>query len=252
MPLNSRIIKYDVLDSTNMFALRNFASIDDGTVITAEKQTSGRGRLDRKWLSEGKGIYFTVVLKKAGSASIYAAFSHLMSVSVCEALAGTGLKPQIKWPNDVLCVSGDHAYGYSVPGKICGILSQAAAGAGGLCGIALGAGINYSQSEEDFKEIMYPAVSVKMLKKEGIPSKDELLSRVLENFFKRKEIFERHGFPSIYEEYAGYCYFIGKEIKISVPGGKEKVFAEGINRDGTLSVIRKGVRDIITAADILP
>ena len=246
-----RIINLNETDSTNAEALRNFGALQDGTVICAENQTAGRGRMDRKWLSEGKGIYFTVILKKAESAAFYAAFSHLMAVNVCRALQEIGLMPQIKWPNDVLCAAGENG----AAGKICGILSQAAAGQEGISGIALGTGINYSQSAEDFPGLMYPAASVKMLaeQKKGIavPGKEMLLKSVLDYFFLKKEIFEKKGFASIMEEYVHFCGFLGREIKISVNGGKETVFAKKINPDGTLSVISGGTEKNIAAADIL-
>ena len=267
------IKKYGLLDSTNLFALREFGSLPDGAVITAEKQTAGRGRMSRSWLSEGKGLYFTVVLKKARKAEYYAAFSHLMSVSICMALEKEGLAPQIKWPNDVLCappaginmkIDAGHAQEMektepeteinSFPGKICGILSQAYAGPHGLEGIVLGAGINCLQAAEDFTGLMYPAYSMKMLSGHE-PDKEQLLKTVLDFFFARKPDFEQLGFPSIKNEYCSRCAFIGKEIKISVSIGsnivKETVFAEKINSDGTLSVIRKGRRETISAADIL-
>lgn len=258
------IKKYGLLDSTNLFALREFRALPDGAVITAEKQSAGRGRMSRSWLSEGKGLYFTIVLKKARKAEYYAAFSHLMSVSVCMALEKEGLAPQIKWPNDVLCtppsgksVKGTekHAEKKPVPGKICGILAQASAGLHGLDGIVLGAGINCSQAADDFTGLIYPAYSVKMLTGQE-PDREQLLKSVLDFFFERKTYFEQRGFLSIKDEYCSRCAFLGKEIKISVSTGsnivKETVFAEKINDDGTLSVIRNGIHETISAADILP
>ena len=243
-----KIINLSETDSTNAEALRRFGSLPDGTVICAEMQTAGRGRMDRKWLSEGKGIYFTIILKKAESAAIYAAFSHLMSISVCEALIGIGLFPQIKWPNDVLCSASEA----EIPGKICGILSQAYTGRHGLEGIALGTGINHSQNAEDFAGVMYPAASISMLMgKAEIPSKDNILKSVLDCFFKRKNEFEKQGFASIRNEYKRYCHFLGKNIKISVNGGKETVLAKEINPDGTLTIISDGTEKTISAADIL-
>ena len=252
MEYTYKLIKHDVLDSTNLYALREFDALQDSTVITASRQTSGCGRLGRKWLSEGKGIYFTVVLKNAASPAVYASFSHLLSVSVSDILSKIGLKPQIKWPNDVLCSCMKPGFDRGSPGKICGMLAQAAASSSGLSGIALGAGINYSHSEEDFTGLIYPAASIKMLKPDCILSKEEILWEILGNFFMRKASFEKEGFPAIYDEYVKYCGFLGREIKISVPGGKETVFAERINADGTLSVISGGKRMAIAAADILP
>lgn len=246
--MSNTILRFKEIDSTNAYAIRNFTDMSDGTVICAEMQTAGRGRMDRKWLSEGKGIYFTIILKKAESAAICAAFSHLMSISVCEALRGIGLFPQIKWPNDVLCSASEA----EIPGKICGILSQAYTGRHGLEGIALGTGINHSQNAEDFAGVMYPAASISMLMgKAEIPSKDDILKSVLEHFFKRKNEFEKQGFASIRNEYIRYCHFLGKSIKISVNGGKETVLAKEINPDGTLTIISDGTEKTISAADIL-
>lgn len=242
------IKKYDILDSTNLFALREFANFPDGTIITAQRQTAGRGRMNRSWLSEGKGLYFTIVLKQAKKTEFYSSFSHLLALSISKVLLKYGLKASIKWPNDVLCSSEKFS---GKLGKISGILAQASTDTNGLNGIVLGAGINCTQTEVDFGSLLYPAYSIAMLTKLEF-SKDTLLKNVLDIFFEFKPSFEKYGFASIYEEYISNCNFIGKEIKISTSSGKEMVKAVEINKDGTLSVLRSGKLEKIEAADILP
>lgn len=206
--------EFDTLDSTNAQILREFDGLADGTVVTALRQSAGRGRLDRSWLSEGKGLYFTLALKPAAPRpEVFPCYTHLLAVSVCAALAGRGMRPALKWPNDVLCGGA----------KICGILAEAVTGGGRLSGAAVGAGINLYQQSEDFSGLPYPAVSMAML---GAAPADRgaLLEAVLQEFFRRLPALEERGFAALSAEYRGYAGFIGRRVSVSSGG----VTSEGI------------------------
>lgn len=234
------IKKYGLIDSTNLLALREFDNLSDGAVITAEKQSAGRGRMDRIWLSEGKGLYFTVVIKDCDSPEKCSSFSHLLAVSICSALKKYGLNPSIKWPNDVLCGGG----------KICGILVQAAVNEKGLVGVVLGAGINVAQDELDFVNIMYPARSLKMLTDKNF-DKNKLLTDVLDEFYSRKQDFVKNGFAFFKKEYLSFCRYIGKEITINIHDRKIKGIAENINEQGCIVINSGGKLLTVTAGDVL-
>jgi len=222
MSARHSVKEFDVLDSTNAQALREFAGLPDGAVLTALRQTAGRGRLDRSWRSEGKGLYFTLVLKPADPRpEVFTCYTHLLAVSVCAALAARGLRPSLKWPNDVLCGGA----------KICGILAEAVADGGRLSGAAVGAGVNLYQQAEDLSGLPYPAVSMAML---GAAPADRgsFLEAVLEEFFRRRPALEERGFAAISAEYRGYARFIG---------GRVSVASGGVTAEGTAEVDEQGL-----------
>ena len=118
----------------------------EGTVLVAEEQTAGRGRLGRSFYSPaGTGVYFSLVLRPAFSA----AESSLITTCAAVAAAGameeiSGHPTQIKWVNDI----------YTAGRKVCGILTEAAIDmeSGGLQYAVLGIGINLLKPENDFPE----------------------------------------------------------------------------------------------------
>ncbi|HBE89558.1 MAG TPA: biotin--[acetyl-CoA-carboxylase] ligase [Elusimicrobia bacterium] len=204
------VVEFDRLDSTHARALRDFPALSDGTVLKALRQDAGRGRLGRSWLSEGKGLYFTVVLKPAAPRpEVFPCYTHLLAVSVCAALERLGLEPSIKWPNDVLCGGG----------KIAGILAEAVVEGGLPAGAAVGAGINLYQAAADFAGLDRPAVSVAMLRGGAAPERGDLLSEVLDDFFTLRPALEERGFPAIAAQYRRRAAFIGKRVKILTASG---------------------------------
>ena len=113
------------------------AGAPEGTVLVAERQLSGRGRLGRKWVSEpGVALTFSVLLRPAGvPASMRGWLPLLAGVAVAAGVrAQTGLDVSLKWPNDVLAGS-EGAAGRT--GKLAGILAEQSGDA-----IVLGTGLN--------------------------------------------------------------------------------------------------------------
>jgi BirA family transcriptional regulator, biotin operon repressor / biotin---[acetyl-CoA-carboxylase] ligase len=135
----SNIVLLDTVDSTNTYCKRRYESLPSETVVFAHEQTSGKGRLDRKWLGEkGKGIYSSFLIKNIFENADAVRLSFLFSIAVKNFLSGyvPYFKIKLKWPNDVLIENS----------KICGILSEYSKN----CVIA-GIGINvrdFSPSEE--------------------------------------------------------------------------------------------------------
>lgn len=108
--LLNKIILFDSIDSTNKYLMENdFAS---GTVVAARTQSLGRGKQGAKWVSGKGGLWFSFVINKK-IVNPYM-FVVAASVAVTETMAGCGIKPAIKWPNDILVGSS----------KICGILIE--------------------------------------------------------------------------------------------------------------------------------
>ena len=129
-----RIHYFPEIDST-MDAARELAKegAEEGTIVIAEVQTRGRGRLSREWLSPEGGIYFTVILRPRISPAYAPRINLMAAVAVAATIRKLfGLKAELKWPNDVL-VAGK---------KVCGILAEMDAEMDVVNFVNVGIGIN--------------------------------------------------------------------------------------------------------------
>ncbi len=222
-------INFEELPSTNSYALMNINSLVDKTVIVANVQTEGKGRLGRAWISDNsENLYFTLVLKSSDNKKISQPFVNLtqyMSVILCKIFQEYGVKAQIKWPNDVLVKNK----------KIAGILSEASTNKGQFEGIVLGVGVNLNSTPEDIKKINQKATSLNLEISEKI-NKKLFLDKLLEKFFKGYDEFLSKGFKMIKEEYIQSSSFLGSEVTVSNINSDFKALAESVLDDGSLYI----------------
>ncbi|WP_428898249.1 BirA family transcriptional regulator [Parelusimicrobium proximum] len=221
-----KILHFQSLPSTNLYAKENAADLSNASVILADMQTFGRGRKDRAWVSEEGGLYFTILLKPAKT-DFLPNLTQLMSLAVCKALEDLGIKAEIKWPNDVQ-VSGR---------KIAGILSEAVMQKNKLYALALGCGVNISQT--DIKVEGRETISVKKL---GVNvEREDFLKCVLKYFFTSYAGVIENGFEEIRREYLSRAANIGKQVSVNT--GTETVtgIMKRISDDGHLVLETKDV-----------
>lgn len=237
------IITLAEVNSTNLYAKANLADIADKTVICADKQTSGRGRFERAWVDLGSGnIFMSLVLKPSEEFKpFYSNLTQYFSVILCEILEEYGLKPQIKWPNDVL-VDGK---------KIAGILSESVMQGHNFKGLVLGAGINLNANPDDLKQITDKEVTALNIEVNKSIDKTIFLDRFLDKFFASYDKFLEKGFVMIKNDYIKRACFLGKEI--SVKGFNNTIFgtAKSINSAGELVLEKDGNEITVTMGDIL-
>lgn len=136
----------ETTDSTNSEAKRRSGALDNLSVLAALEQTAGRGRGSHSWVSApGENLTFTVVLRfgPGGIAPLPASeavrITHFCTLAVCDFLESEGLKPRIKWPNDV----------WVDDRKICGILIENSFSQGFVSEAIVGIGLNLNQKEFD-------------------------------------------------------------------------------------------------------
>ncbi|MBL8012826.1 MAG: biotin--[acetyl-CoA-carboxylase] ligase, partial [Candidatus Omnitrophica bacterium] len=137
--VGSEYFYFETLDSTMDEAFRlGMEGLAEGAVICAETQTKGRGRLGRSWVSvKNKGIYCSVILRPKLSPTDLSKLTLLSAVAVAQAVEkSTGLKPAIKWPNDLLIDNK----------KICGILTELRAEVDQMKFVVLGIGLNVNHT----------------------------------------------------------------------------------------------------------
>src|SRR5947208_2730633 len=127
---------YVKLGSTQELAIslaENNPEALNGTVILAEKQDRGRGRMNRRWISPGGGIWLSIILRPKMPAKKSPLLGFVAALAVGDTITqNTGLKSKVKWPNDILI---NHK-------KVCGILLDIAIKGGGIEYAVIGIGIN--------------------------------------------------------------------------------------------------------------
>jgi BirA family biotin operon repressor/biotin-[acetyl-CoA-carboxylase] ligase len=197
-----------------------------GTVLVAEEQTAGRGRLDRSWQSEpGASLTFSVLLRPAGVPAASLGWLPLLAgVAMVSALrAQTGLEISLKWPNDVLAGAAGArvAAGASAAvggGKLAGILAEHAGDA-----VVIGIGLNVSATESELPA--GPATSLS-LAGAADPDRQAILVALLtelEHWYLRWSGGPRPGDAEACGLRASYlqcCATIGRDVRVEMPGGK--------------------------------
>jgi BirA family biotin operon repressor/biotin-[acetyl-CoA-carboxylase] ligase len=223
---------YDV-DSTNSFASRLLAhgrNVSEGTVIIAEAQTAGRGRLGRIWMSQREaGIYFSMVLFPKAPPSLAPLFTLATAVAMHNAVERySGLDIDIKWPNDLLVGQK----------KFCGILSEIQAEVDLVKMMIIGVGLN-ANHEQMPEEIAGRATSLRMASGH-IQSRIEILLEFLEEFENIYMDFERKGPRSIIDQWTRFSSFAnGRRIEIHDGVRKLGGVTRGLNALGALRIEQK-------------
>ena len=197
----------------------------EGTVIIAGEQTAGRGRLGRKWLSPpGSSISLSIILRptlpqlpQLNMAACLATVQSIEKVS--------GLKPTIKWPNDVL-LNGK---------KVSGILMENIFEGGELKVTILGIGINAKIDALAFNEISAIATSLSTESGREI-SAGEILPSLLEEFEQIYQELQSGG--NIYEKWLARVETLGKLVRVRSGDIVEEGYAESINTNGSLMLRR--------------
>lgn len=220
------------------------SSLPDLSVVVADRQTHGRGRLDRRWESPtGSAILASIWLSCPGvPVSQHHQVTLMMGLSVCSALRGLGVEAGIKWPNDVL-LHGPH------PGKVCGILAQAVPQADG---VVLGFGLNVDTAVADL-----PPGGVSLRAAGLSVSKEEVFSLVVEHFsakYRQWCAVSGDGEAiSLSRDISRSCLTLGAQIRAHLPGD---VMVTGqateLTADGALVVQQdSGKSLVVNAGDVV-
>jgi len=219
--IGQRVIYYPCLAST-MDEAREEARLGaaEGTVVVADEQTGGKGRMERVWLSpRGGGVALSVIL--------YPAISYLPSLIMLASLAVvhsikavTGLESQIKWPNDIL-INGK---------KVCGILIESAVWGNEVAQSILGIGINVNLRVADFPEILSIATSLSD-ELGGYVSRVKLVRYLLREI---ERIYLTLPAEAIYEEWRDRLVTLGKRVRVDSGGDILEGIAEAVAADGSL------------------
>lgn len=238
---NLREIFLENIDSTNLWAKTNIEELEDKTIVFAGAQTQGRGRLQRKWVDLGKGnLFMSIVLRPDKNYEHYANLTQYLSVTLCKTLEEYGIKPEIKWPNDVL-VNGK---------KIAGILAETSVKGTKFKGLVLGIGVNLNAQEKDFSKIDKKVTSLNLEVGETIDMV-EFKNKLVTSFFKDYNQFLEEGFKFIKRDYLALANFLDKELCVALINETKTGVASGITDKGELILTNNGNEFILNIGDIL-
>lgn len=238
-----KLIHLDEISSTNDYVKQNIRNLEHMSAVYADRQSSGHGRLGRKWVDTGdENLFLTLVLKPFNTLNpIYPNFTQYLSVILALVLEEEyNLKPQIKWPNDVL-INGK---------KIAGILSEGTTKGTEFLGLALGLGVNLNTSAQTLAIIDKPATSILNETGQKI-DKVIFIKKLLNKFCLLYDSFIKDGFLSVKDLYVNRAYFLNGEITVNVLGTIHTGLAENITDEGSLVLNENNKKNVYLIGDIL-
>lgn len=227
--LGQQIHYEDTVDSTQKVAQRlSFEGAPDGTVVIAEVQTAGRGRMDRRWYApKFTGVWMSVLLRPNLLPQKAPQLTLIVAVAVVQAIEEmTDLHPQIKWPNDILI-------GYK---KVTGILTEMEAESDRIKSIIIGIGINVNQEVESYPEELQSIATSLFIETGQKVNRAELIRHVLVKLEKLYDIYLAEGFYPIKILWESYAVSIGKMITARMMNGNIYGKALGITDEGVLMI----------------
>lgn len=242
--LNSyHLLSFDALDSTNEEAKRLAKGGGcHGAVIWAKRQTSGKGRMGREWVSADGNLFVSILLQPEKPMKEFGQLSFVAAVATIEAikpLLPAGKTVRCKWPNDIL-LDGC---------KIGGILLESFQDEGGACWVAVGIGVNVDSCPP---RTDFPATCLKSAGVELVSAKI-VLSRLIHHFIEAYNAWNVKGFAPVRKTWTGAAWGLGERICARWPDGEAQGIAEGIDPDGSLVLaVAGGRKQHIHAADIFP
>jgi BirA family transcriptional regulator, biotin operon repressor / biotin---[acetyl-CoA-carboxylase] ligase len=202
--------------------------VKEGVVVFAESQTKGRGRLGRKWISPAhKGLWFSILLRPDLRPQEATQLTVASATALRRAIQNeTGLKPEIKWPNDVL-IGGK---------KVAGILTELSAEVDRVKHIILGIGVDVNLDAGELPmELRKTATSLKIETGEMI-SRAELAVAILRALDEDYARICAGKFAAVADEWEAHCATIGKNVTVHIGDRKIRGRAESLDDDGALLI----------------
>lgn len=223
----NKVIHMQTVDSTQTIAHQ--AARDNaphGTIVVADEQTIGRGRMNRTWhSSKDKGIWLSIILRPEMPPNHASQLTLLAATVLADVLDEfDSLNPLIKWPNDLLINKK----------KTAGILTEMQAEQDRIQYILIGIGLNVNHSIEDLNEDIQSKATSLRIESDMEWSIKDLIQKLLIAFETAYDIYMEHGFAPIKEKWESYGFKIGENISIKTFNDKWKGKFLGISEEGAL------------------
>lgn len=234
----------DEVDSTQNVAKDLVrAGAPEGTLVVAERQTTGRGRLGRPWHSpKGKGIYMSLVVKPAIPLHMTPHLTLLAAVALCRAIRKVvpNVDPGIKWPNDLL-VRGK---------KISGILLESSAENEALQYIITGVGVSCNLEPEDYPEELKEKATSLLIESGHKVNRAQLIAEFLLQVEELYSLYSEQGFGPIRTLWEASAVTLGQSFRLSDSSGPWEGTAVGLNDWGGLVLqLPDGSRKVLYSVD---
>lgn len=217
---------FDSIGSTNDEALAWAAGgANDFSLVVADEQTQGRGRLDRKWFTPaGSALAFSLILRPSAPELPHLSRTvGLAALSAAGSCLKLGLAPRIKWPNDIL-VNGK---------KTAGILVETVWAGDEADSLVVGMGMNvYKPSVPPMDSLHFPATSLENELGNEPPAREQILREILTAFLSWRE---KIGAGELVRAWEEMLAFRGEQVQIQSGGGAHVTGRlDGLESDGSL------------------
>lgn len=241
--IGKKIIYFKEINSTNLYAKKILKEkkedIEEGTIVISDIQKSGRGRKNRSWSSPMGGLWFSIILYPNIPPQNMMLITMASSISVAQGIFQvTGLKPEIKWPNDILINKK----------KVCGILTELDAEIDKVNYSIIGIGINVNNEIDD--SLKHIAISLKKVLGEYV-SRVNLLQSIIKNFDKNYITILHNNYKKIRDLWFYYSNIIGKKVKVSDEKSIYIGLVKDVDENGLLILDIKGQIKKIISGDLI-
>lgn len=243
LPIKSNFdyIHFATIDSTSSWAKRNTALLNQNciTLITANQQTKGYGRLKRSWISPPGNIYATLFFTLPLDYPYLLNLGQILALACTHILENKGFHPQLKWPNDLLLENK----------KVAGILVEVLHAE--KLGVVLGMGLNVNTDERFLAKIDQSATSLMHSSRKAWVL-GSILNPILYTFYNYLRLLSSSGFTHFQPIYQKLLAFQGQEICCQMGNQKMRGICHSVNSNGTLNLqLPSGMMISINAAEIL-
>lgn len=233
-PLLAALEIHPELESTNRWLMERVTTLAPGHVCLAERQTAGRGRRGRAWLSPyGRNIYMSLYWRFDAGGATLSALGLAVGVAVVRALRELGAADVgLKWPNDVLWQGR----------KLAGILLELAAEANGPGHVVVGIGLNVDMTAIDTDAIGQPWADLRQVLG-GPVSRNAVVAALLEEILPALVRYQREGFAGFAPQWRALDLYADIEVAVQLPTGTVHGWARGVDGSGALLLeTTEGVR----------
>ena len=244
--VGKKVYYFDTVDSTQNYAIEiSKKKNESGSVVISQRQTAGRGRMNRKWITIKGGLSMSVVLHPKFDASVSTLFPMAASLALATAIQKTiNIKPNVKWPNDVV-IKGK---------KVAGMIADASIQSNLIESMVLGVGINF---KVDTKHLESQLKGTKNFY--GVASLLKIVDttnplEIVQNFFSELEkiivLLDQGETSKIIQRWEKISSTIGKKVSVKTNDGIITGLAKKINSDGSLNIVKNGKVQRLLVGDI--
>jgi len=244
--VGKKVYYFDTIDSTQNYAIEiSKKKNENGSVVISQRQTAGRGRMNRKWVTVKGGLSMSIILHPKFDTSVSTLFPMAASLALATAIQKTiNIKPNVKWPNDVV-IKGK---------KVAGMIADASIQSNLIDSVVLGVGINYKVDTKHLErqlkktENFYGVAS--LLKVNDSTNPLEMIQNFLSELEKIIVLLDRGETSKIIQRWEKISSTVGKKVSVKTNNGTVIGLAKKINSDGSLNIVKNGKTQRLLVGDI--